>query len=86
MGIRDGMEREGRPAGSWPFSGWPYPDVEPLPSPPGPLSQAARVEGGVGVSQEGRLQHVPTGPVVLEAALIHVHLRPRGLEVQGHCR
>ena len=72
--------------GYCPFCGQPYPDTEPLWSPPGPLSQVTWVEGGVGVSQEGRLQHVPTGPIVLEAALIHVHLCSRCLEVQGHYR
>lgn len=82
--FRNGREGEGRPVGTRPSWVWPYPDTEQLPGPPGPWSQGAGVEGGVGVSQECRLQHIPAGPVVLEAALVHVHLWPRCLEVQGH--
>lgn len=44
------------------------------------------VEGGAGIAQEGRFQHIPAGPVVLEAPLVHVHLRSWRLEVQGHYR
>lgn len=49
-------------------------------------SRVLWVKVGAGAAQEAGFEDVSTAAIGKEATLVQVHLFPRCLEVQGHCR
>lgn len=47
---------------------------------------AAGIRAPLSGQEQRRLQDVSTAPVVLETAIIKVHRKAQGLEIESHCK